>query len=87
MMLRDAPAFGLTRQDQGRAQHSARGTASSEVKVELGVALRKIHTFPEFTQLLIDQRKAGGSKRADIRVKIFAHLTAPHRMAGTPAIK
>jgi len=33
MMLGDAPAFGLTRQNQRRAQHSARGAASSEVKL------------------------------------------------------
>ena len=63
MMLGDAPAFGTTRQNQRRAQHSVCGAAGSEVKVERGVALRKIHAFPEFAQFLIDQCEPGGRKR------------------------
>ena len=55
MMLGDAPAFGTTRQNQRRAQHSACAAAGSEVKVERGVALGKIDTFPQFAQFLIDQ--------------------------------
>ena len=87
MMLGDAPAFGTTRQNQRRAQHSACGAAGSEVKVEGGVALGKINTFPQFAQFLIDQCEPGGSKRADVGVKIFTHLRVSHRMAGTPTIK
>ena len=54
MMLGDAPAFGTTRQNQRRAQYSACGAAGSEVKVERGIALGKIDTFPQFAQFLID---------------------------------
>ena len=87
MMLGDAPPFGTTRQNQRRAQYSACGAAGSEVKVERGVALSKVHTFPQFTQLLIDQREPGGGKRSDVGVKIFTHLGVAHCMAGTPTIK
>ena len=87
MMLGDAPAFGTTRQNQGRAQYSAGGAASSEVKVERGVALGKIDTFPQFAQFLIDQCEPGGSKRSDVGVKIFTHLGVAHCMAGTPTVK
>ena len=45
MMLGDTPAFWTTRQDQSRAQHSARGAAGSEVKVELGVSLGEVDPF------------------------------------------
>jgi hypothetical protein len=54
MMLGDPPAFGTTCQNQRRAQYSACGAAGSEVKVERGVALGKIDTFPQFAQFLID---------------------------------
>jgi hypothetical protein len=54
MVLGDAPAFGTTRQNQRRAQYSAGGSAGSEFKVERGVALGKIDTFPQFAQFLID---------------------------------
>jgi len=87
MMLGDAPAFGTTRQNQRRAQYSACGAAGSEVKVERGVALGKIDTFPQFAQFLIDQCEPGGSKRSDIGIKIFAHLRVAHCMARTSAIK
>ena len=87
MMLRDAPAFGTTRQNQRRAQHSVCGAAGSEVKVERSVALSKIHAFPEFAQFLIDQCEPGGSKRSDIGIKIFAHLRTAHCMPGTPTVK
>src|SRR5215471_10262893 len=54
MMLGDPPAFGATRPNQHRAQYSACGAAGSEIKIERGVALGKIHTFPQFAQFLID---------------------------------
>jgi len=87
MMLGDAPAFGTTHQNQRRAQRSACGAAGSEVKLERGVALGKIDAFSQFAQFLIDQCEPGGSKRADVGVKIFTHLRVAHCMAGTPSIK
>ena len=87
MMLGDAPPFGTTRQNQRRAQYSVCGAAAIEVEVELSIALGKIDTFPQFAQFLIDQCEPGGSKRADVGVKIFTHLRMAHCMSGTPAIK
>ena len=87
MMLGDAPAFGTTCQNQRRAQYCACGAAGGEVKVERGVALRKIDTFPQLAQFLIGKCEPGGRKRADVGVKIFTHLRMAHCMSGTPAIK
>src|SRR5262244_1588833 len=78
MMLGDAPPFGTTRQNQRRAQYSVCGAAGIEVEVELSIALGKIDTFPQFAQFLIDRCEPGGSKRADVGVKIFTHLRMAH---------
>ena len=87
MMLGDAPAFGTTRQNQRRAQHSVCGAAGSEVKVERGVALGKIDAFPQFAQFLINQCEPGGSKRSHVGIEIFLHLRVAHCMARPPTRK
>src|SRR5262249_42581127 len=87
MMLGDAPPFGTTRQNQRRAQYSVCGAAGIEVEVELSIALGKIDTFPQFAQFLIDQCEPGGSKRADVGVKIPPPPPTPPCMPGPPAIK
>ena len=83
MILGDAPAFWTTRQNQRRPQHGVCDAAGSEVKVERGVALSKIHAFPQFAQFLIDQCEPGASKRSEVGIKIFTHLDVAHCMAGT----